>query len=317
MNAKRFSAVFTFAFLAVPALAGAQISASCPAGLPVTMSMTAELPSTVASASVGFHAVMQNTGDDVIRNATIAVDVVQKSTGATVDRFTVPQQVTLLQQSAGKADFVWKTSGGLASGDYTVRATLVQESTPLSAVFSGALSPSATTEITIRDGAAPGASISAVTVNGAVYRPYTTVRISEGNAQVVAISANGAGAPYKGTLTWRLYDAAATSVDSVLDTRTETVELHPATSTDIRYVLADSTRDGYFLEGQLTNGYTTRYIDIWLSRHDAVFPWMKCAANAGANGSRGGQRNAIVVIAVIAAVIALGAIWEFTKKRHA
>ena|SRR3989344_450471 len=315
MYARSIVVALTAAVIAAPTFTNAQFSSSCPASLPVTMSMTSELSSTVASASVGFHVLMMNQSAELIYNMTLAVDVVEKSTGAIVDRFFVPQRVTLLQQSSGKADFVWKTSGGLASGEYAVKATLVPEGTPLSSIFSGALSPSATVDITIKKGDRPSASISTITVNGTEYHPHTIVRVAEGTAQVVVASGNSEGAPYKGTLTWRLYAPDATSTDAVLDARIEAVKLHPDASTDIRYILTDSTRDGYYLEGQLSDGRSFRYIDVWLSRTDTVFPWTKCIAGAG--GTSNGQNSIVVVVSVIAAILALGAIWEFAKRRRA
>jgi hypothetical protein len=276
------------------------------------MTLTSELSATVPSASVGFRAKLQNQSDAILRGQ-LYVDVVNKENGASVERFLVPQQFALLSKSAGESDFVWKTSGALTSGTYIVRATLVNASTTRADALSLALGPSAQTPITISDGV-PEASFSAIHVNGTQYQAGSVVRISSGSAQVVAATLNSTSAPFKGTLTWRLYAADALLSAAPLDTRTVVVDLHPGTTADVSYTLAQTSASGYYLEGALSDGKSTSYIDVWLAKDSTVFPELGCIS-AGTMLPVGS--NTGLILAGIALVILIGVVWEVYEKRRA
>src|SRR3989344_7580027 len=105
--------------LVLPLFAFAKTSDPCAAAsIPVTISLTSELVSTVPSASIGFYAEMQNTGSEIISDASLAIEVVRKDTGTVIDRFVAPQPVAMLPQSSGKDGFVWKVPSGVDSGVY-------------------------------------------------------------------------------------------------------------------------------------------------------------------------------------------------------
>jgi hypothetical protein len=312
MNAK-VSAVVALLFVLAPIGASAQASASCPVGLPVTLGIASELSSTVPSASIGFHALMQNQSAALIHDAVLAVAVIQKGTGVVVDRFFVPQRVALLPQSAAKIDFVWKVPTGLSSGTYTVVVTLTPRDATLPEVYSQTLQPVATQDIAVIDGAAPSASVLSVTVNGGPYQSHTAVRISAGTSQVIAATINSTQAPYKGMLTWRLYGADATSTSNALDTQIQDVGLHPGMSSDVRYVLSDTSRDGYLLEGELSDGHTTRYIDVWLERTNGVFPFLDCLNGGTAPALFSG--DTALVIGVVLALFLLALAWRALERR--
>lgn len=308
------SGVLALMILAAPFVAGAQTSGSCDASLPVTIALTSEIVSTVPSASIGIYAGMQNTGANAISDAALAVEVVQKDTGAVIDRFVVPQRIAVFANSSAKAGFVWKVPSGTASGTYTVIATFAPKGAPRAEAFAHVY-PSASLDVHVDAGAATPASVRALTVNGSAYSPDTVARFVEtGSVSVGAAVRNQAQGPYKGAITWRLYAPDATLFDEPLDSRETSVELHPEQSANMQYDLPTLTLGSYYLEGELSDGGSTSYFDILLAREDGAFAWTKCIAPAADSKSSSG--NTILIVSVTALIIAVGVMWEFAKRRH-
>ena len=55
------------------------------------------------------------------------------------------------------------------------------------------------------------------------------------------------------------------------------------------------------------------HFDVLLAREEGAFAWTKCLTNSPASNGRSG--NTVIVLLLIAAVIAIGAVWEFLKHR--
>ena len=311
--------VLALVLFATPFVAFAQPLNSCGAPIPVTISLTSELTSTVPSASIGLYAGIQNAGAAAISDAALAVEVVQKDTGIVTDRFVVPQRITVLSNSPAKAGFVWKVPSGAASGTYTVIATFAPKGASRAEAFAH-IYPSASLDIDVNDGAVVPASITSLSVNGSVYLPDTVARVAEGGSvSAVAEVSNQAQGPYKGAIRWHLYAPDATLFDEPLDSRKTPVQLHPEQSADVPYNLPALALDSYYLEGTLSDlpaqagGGSTSYFDILLAREDGAFGWTKCIANVAT--PEGGSGNTIFILSLIGLVIAIGVVWEFLKRR--
>ena len=315
--------ILTLLIFAAPFVVSAKTDSSCPdSSIPVAISLTSELTATVPSASIGLYAEIKNMSSDAISDAALAVEVVQKETGAVVGRFVVPGRVAVFPQSAGKIGFVWKVPSGVDSGVYTLMATFVPKGGSRAQAFAQGY-PTASRDITISGGAAVPAQIRSLTVNGSVYTPDTVARVAEvGSVSAVATASNGTQGPYKGSLTWRLYAPDATLFEKPLDTREASVQLHPEQSANIPYNLPALTLTSYYLEGELSDlpaeasaqagGGSTSYFDILLAREAGAFAWTKCIASPA---QKGGSGNTLIVVSIIAAVLVLGGIWEFFKHR--
>ena len=305
--------ILTLLIFAAPFVVSAKTDSSCPGSpIPVTISLTSELTATVPSASIGLYAEIQNAGADAISDAALAVEVVQKETGAVVDRFVVPGRVAVFPQSAGKIGFIWKVPSGVDSGVYTLMATFVPKGGSRAQAFAQGY-PTASRDITISGGAAVPAQIRSLTVNGSVYTPDTVARVAEvGSVSAVATASNQIQGPYKGAIMWRLYAPDATLFDKPLDSRETAVQLHPEQSANIPYNLPALSLGSYYLEGALSDGSSTSYFDILLAREAGAFAWTKCIASPA---QKGGSGNTLIVVSIIAAVLVLGGIWEFFKHR--
>ena len=303
--------ILAFVVFAVPFVALAQPLNSCGAPIPVTVSLASELVSTVPSASIGFYAEVQNTSAEIISDASLAVEVVQKDTGTTIDRFVVPDSVTVFPNGISKKGFVWKVPLGTDSGVYTLMATLVPKGGSRAEAFAQVY-PTASRDISISGGATVPAQIRSLTVNGSVYTPDTGARVAEvGSVSAVAAASNQIQGPYKGAITWRLYAPDATLFDEPLDSREVQVQLHPERSADIPYNLPTLALGSYYIEGELGDGDSASYFDILLAREDGAFAWTKCIPTSPGSGSS----NTVIVFSIIAALIAIGAVWEFFKHR--
>gem|GEM_PF-6732655 len=304
--------ILAFLLLAAPFVVSAQtINACAEMSIPVTVSLTSELVSTVPSASIGLYAEIQNTSADAISDAALAVEVVQKDTGAVIDRFLVPERVAIFPQSSGKIGFIWKVPPGADSGVYTLMATFVPKGGSRAQAFAQAY-PTASRDITISGGAITPAHIRSLTVNGSVYTPNTVARVAEvGNVSAVAAASNQIQGPYKGAITWRLFAPDATLFDAPLDSREAPVQLHPEQSANIPYNVPTLSLGSYYLEGELSDGSSTSYFDILLAREDGAFAWTSCLTP-----SKSGSSNTTLVVSLIAAIIAIGVIWEFFKKHR-
>lgn len=300
--------------LAVPFVVSAQTINSCAeASLPVTIVLTSELTSTVPSASVGLYAEMQNTGTETISDAALVVEVAQKDTGMVVDRFVVPQRITILSNSPAKVGFIWKVPSGAASGIYTVIATFAPKGASRAEAFAQAY-PTASRDITITDGTGVSAQVSSLSVNGTTYTPDTVAQMTEtGSASVIAAVGNQMQGPYKGAITWRLYAPDATLFDKPLDSWEAPVQLHPEQSANISYNLPALALSSYYLEGELSDSESTSYFDILLSREDGAFAWTSCIAPA--TDPKNSSGNTILIVSVIALIVAVGVIWEIVKHR--
>ena len=299
--------------LVSPLFAFAKTPDSCAAAsIPVAISLTSELTSTVPSASIGFYAEMQNTGSEIISDASLAIEVVRKDTGTVIDRFVTPQPVAMLANSSGKVGFVWKVPSGVDSGVYTLMVTFVPKDGSRARAFAQGY-PTASREITISGGAAVPAGIRSLTVNGNPYSEHTVARVAE-KARVTATAATGNGiqGPYKGAIRWRLYAPDATLFDEPLDSREASVQMHPEQSANSTYNLSTLSLTSYYLAGELSDGTNTSHFDILLSREDGAFAWTKCTASPA---QKGGSGNTLIVVSIIAAVLVLGGIWEFFKHR--
>ena len=300
--------------LVSPLFAFAKTPDSCAAAsIPVAISLTSELTSTVPSASIGFYTEMQNTGSEIISDASLAIEVVRKDTGTVIDRFVTPQPVAMLANSSGKVGFVWQVPSGVDSGVYTLMVTFVPKDGSRARAFAQGY-PTASREITISGGAAVPAQIRSLTVNGNPYSEHTVARVAE-KARVTATAATGNGiqGPYKGAIRWRLYAPDATLFDEPLDSREASVQLHPEQSANISYNLPTLPLGSYYLEGELSDGRSASYFDVLLAREEGAFAWTKCLTNSPASNGRSG--NTVIVLLLIAAVIAIGAVWEFLKHR--
>ena len=281
-------------------------------GLPATLTLTSELSSTVPSVSLGVYALVENKSNTTISDAALAVDVVEKATGVSVDRFVVPQHLTVLAGSSAKLGFVWKVPPALSSGAYTLLATLVPPDAARADVFAHVLAPSATRDIKIVNGAPAGAKVEALKINGAVYQDRTIASITDDRAQVLETVVNAGAGPYKGTLTWRVYAPNASLSDAPLAVDTMPVELHPGMSLDVPYRLTDVSI-GYYLEGQLSDGQHVSYIDAWITRGDA-FKDLACL-NASQSGAL--TLGTWLIIGIILAVLAAGLAWRMFEVRRA
>ena len=254
---------------------------------------------------------MQNTSAEIISDASLAVEVVQKDTGTTIDRFVVPDSVTVFPNGISKKGFVWKVPLGTDSGVYTLMATLVPKGGSRAEAFAQVY-PTASRDISISGGATVPAQIRSLTVNGSVYTPDTVARVAEvGSVSAVAAASNQIQGPYKGAITWRLYAPDATLFDEPLDSREVQVQLHPERSADIPYNLPTLALGSYYIEGELGDGDSASYFDILLAREDGAFAWTKCIPTSPGSGSS----NTVIVFSIIAALIAIGAVWEFFKHR--
>lgn len=298
---------------AMPFVAGAQALNSCGASLPVTISLTSELTSTVPSASIGLYAEMQNAGTDPVSDASLAVEVVQKDTGTVVDRFVVPERVAIFPNTSGKIGFVWKVPPGIDSGVYTLRATFVPKGGSRAQAFAQGYS-TASRDITITGGATMPAQVRSLTVNGNAYEQDTIARVAEvGSVSAVAAASNQIQGPYRGAITWRLYAPDATLFDKPLDSRETSVELHPEQSVNIPYNLPTLALTSYYLEGELSDGASTLYFDILLSREDGAFAWTNCGTRDAVPA--GNSANTTLVLSLIGLVVAAGLTWELVKNR--
>lgn len=301
--------------VSLPTQAGAQTFNSCAdISIPVTVSLTSELTSTVPSASIGLYAEIQNAGESAISDAALAVEVVQKETGAVIDRFVVPERVAVFADSSGKIGFIWKVPSGIDSGVYTLMATFVPKGGSRARAFAQGY-PTASHDITISGGTAMPAQIRSLTVNGSVYSPDTVARVAEvGSVSAVAAASNQIQGPYKGAIMWRLYAPDATLFDEPLESREASVRLHPEQSANISYNLPTLSLTSYYLEGELTDGASTAYFDVLLAREDGAFAWTKCIAHE--TSPEGNSGNTTLVLSLIGLVVAIGVIWEFLKRRH-
>ncbi len=306
----RSAALFALAAL-LPVLVSAQ--AACAPTLPVSMTISSELTSTVASASIGFTAQLQNNSPAPVAGAKFAVNVTDKETGAVVDRFLSRDAFALLPSSAGKATFVWTVPSELPSGIYVVTAALVTASTTRADAYATGVQPSASEEIGVSQGI-PQAHIAALSVNGSIYKPETPTMLSSGTTQVVAATLNGTNGPFKGTLTWRLYAATSTLADKPLDTKTESIELQTGASVNASYTLPDLPGDGYYLEAQLSDGRSNSYADAWLARTQSVFPELACVS-ASASSTPSGSTGVSFLWVGIGVVLLAGLAWELLKKK--
>ncbi|OGG56668.1 hypothetical protein A3D71_03460 [Candidatus Kaiserbacteria bacterium RIFCSPHIGHO2_02_FULL_55_20] len=296
-----------------PIVASAQ-AAGCPAPLPVSLAVTSELSSTVPSASLGFFAEMHNSGTELISDATLAVEVLQRDTGTIVSRFLVPQPVSVFPDTTGKVGFVWKVPLDINSGEYAVTVTFVPKGGSRAEAFAHVY-PTASRTVTVSGGGAVPASVSSIAVNGSVYSPDTVARVAKaGNVTAVAVASNDISGPYIGTLVWRLYAPDATFSDSPVDTQEQSVGLHPEQSAKIQYNLPALTLGSYYLEGQLINEHVTSYFDILLAREDGAFAWTNCIPHDTLPESSPG--NTTLLISVIALIIAIGVVWEVVKQRR-
>ncbi|MEK7156338.1 MAG: hypothetical protein AAB790_00850 [Patescibacteria group bacterium] len=300
--------------LATPFVVGAQTFNSCTDTLiPVTISLTSELTATVPSASIGLYAEMQNASANAISDASLAVEVVQKDTGTIVDRFVTSERVAIFPNSSGKVGFVWKVPPGIDSGEYTLRATFVPKGGSRARSFAQGY-PTASRDITIAGGVSQPAQIRSLTVNGSVYSPDTVAQVAEvGSVSAVAAASNQIQGPYKGAVTWRLYAPDATLFDKPLESRETSVELHPEQSANIPYNLPALSLNSYYLEGELSDGASTSYFDILLSREDGAFAWTRCIPHDTLPKSN--PVNTKTVLSIIAAIIAVGVVWEIAKHR--
>lgn len=286
-------------------------SAACITGIPATMTLSSELSSTVASTAVGFHTVLRNESN-TFQTGELPVEVVRTSDGTVVDRFLAAQSVTLLPGSAGKADFAWRVPSGIPSGSYSIEAVLAASSTSRADIYSGVLQPLATTSVAV-NGGIPEASITSLSVNGQNYQSGSVVQLAGAGAQVITTIANQTSGPYVGTFTWRLYASDATLADPPLDTKTEPAELQPNTSGSATYALTDASQGGYFLEGELSNGKSSSYIDVALARDPGAFPELRCAQ---AQMPAASSSNPTLVIVIIILLLVFAAGWTFYERRR-
>ncbi len=293
-----------------PSLALAQSNA-CSADIPIAMHLESDFASTVPSASIGIYAVMENGSADIISNASLAVDVVKKDTGAIVDRFVWPKTVTIFGASSAKAGFIWKVPGALESGVYTVNVTFAPDGAMRAAVYAHALYPHASLDITIKDGAPAGEHIRTLSVNGQPYTAWSVAPFSQGRLAATADTDNQSAAPYRGTLVWRTYAPGATLTDAPVNESTSILELHPGTSGVAAYDLPQGG-DAYYVEGQLKGVQRNVYFDILLDRGGAAFPWAGCMPAAQSAASP----RAIATMAIVGAILVAGVAWELYERRR-
>jgi hypothetical protein len=298
-----------------PLVASAQTFNICESvAIPVTIALTSEISSTVPSASIGIYAEMKNTGVEIISDAMLAVDVKEKSSGMIVDRFIVPQHITILPNSPAKASFVWKVPSEINSGKYILSATFVPTSGSRAEAFAHVY-PTATNDIAVMDGALVLASIRSLRANGSAYEAHTVARVAEeGGVSAVAAAENGMPAPYKGSIVWKLYAPDAGLNDAPLDIREQQVGLHPGTTDNLDYSLPTLSLGSYYLEGKLSDGRGATYFDMLLARENGAFAWTQCIVPSLASGSH--PANTTIVASVVIAIIALGLVLEFIERRR-
>ena len=312
ISSKKVTILLALLLSAAPFSVAAQDS-SCVIALPVTMTLASSLASTVPSTSVGFHAEIKNTGSVVIPDAMMVVDVVRSDSGerTIVDRFVVPQHITLFGNYTAQTDFVWKVPVDLSNGSYTVAMTLAPQAASAAEIFAAVGYPTATTSIVIQGGMQPSASVRLLTINGQAYQPLTVAYISQGGASIAATVHNGSIAPYIGTIRWRLYAADAHIGDAPLDDTTDAVELHPGTNARMIYSLADRAVGAYYLEGQLSDGQETTLFDVLLDSGTSAFGWTSCLRASSTGAAKYADRP--VVVGLIILLIA-GA-WFVQRRR--
>lgn len=305
------------AFLSAILLPGVTFAGpACPIGLPtdgVSMMITSSLQATVPSAEVGFEVELQNAQDVLISDAAIAVDVVRKSSGEVVDRFESPQRITLFAESTGKATFAWTVPTYLSSDTYTLIATLLPAGITHAQARSALPVPRAEIDMAVQS-EAEAVTIGAISVNDDAYTHRRPVRIGE-STEITASIANATDGPYRGEITWRLYAAESDLAAEPIDTQTMRIELHPGASTEVQYTLRDTSHQGYYLEGTLSNGRTASYIDVWLSRSNDALPGVGCGGLR--LFSESGPSNTTVVIGVVALILVLGGAWKVWERRRA
>ena len=312
ISSKKVTILLALLLSAAPFSVAAQDS-SCVIALPVTMTLASSLASTVPSTSVGFHAEIKNTGSVVIPDAMMVVDVVRSDLGerTIVDRFVVPQHITLFGNYTAQTDFVWKVPVDLSNGSYTVAMTLAPQAASAAQIFAAVGYPTATTSIVIQGGMQPSASVRLLAINGQPYQPLTIAHISQGGASITATVHNGSSAPYIGTVTWQLYAADAHIGDAPLDQKTDAVELHPGTDTGMIYSLANRTAGAYYLQGQLSNGHETTFFDVLLDSGTAAFGWTSCLHTSAPSAGKHTGRLVVVGSTILLIAIAL-----FAQRRR-
>lgn len=285
---------------------------ACSAGVPLTMRLESELTATVPSASVGVYAILENTGSEILRGASIAVEVVEKETGTVVDRFVVPQDVVVFGGGSAKVGFVWKVPDAIADGAYTIEATYAPAGAPRAAISSGAVYPTARREIMVSGGSAPGVTLESLAVNGQSYARGGVARMTEGNVVALARAGNPSGVPYVGTLTWRTYAADAALSDKPLDERSYPAELHPDVGRSFSYDVPEG-RDAYYVEGEFRDGQSSAYFIVLLESGTGAFPWAACAPLVH---ERAASKHTSAFVAVVGAVLVLGLLWELYERRR-
>lgn len=255
----------TVAMLAAAPLSFAATVSPCTPPLPISVVLSTELPQTVASATINVHAAMHNGGTHAVSDVSLYVVVFDQATGQVAARFITPDKYTLLPKSDAQANFDWQVPAAIPDGGYVVRAFAIENTTTLADMFlRTAESPHGDVPLRIEGGVA-AASIASTDVNGAADTATSgPITISKSSAAVHAKIQNGTDGPYIGTFTWHLYAPDAKPGDAALLTKEEAIELHPHTSTTATFTLSDTSRGGYLLEGELSDGKTSSYTETWL-----------------------------------------------------
>lgn len=242
----------------------------------VSLSLRSNLQQTVASASVGYTATIQNTGSLPYNDATIAVEVRDAASGAIVERF-MQHGVSVAAGSSAEPTFVWHVSGALAPGAYQVEAILVPAGVSYGDAFTDQRLPHATVPMKISSGPASA--------------PVFSGPLSMTSGTLTASMTNPANAPYRGTITWRLWRDAGQPLEQPQD-----VEMLPQGSASATYALPETDAPTYVEAVVSSQGSVQAVTGAWVA-HGTVSP-TNTSCNAG-----GGMSDTLAIFALVAILV--------------
>ena len=261
----------------------------------VSVGISSQLQQTVASAGVGYVVAITNDGPTSYDDASLAVEVRDIASSRIVDRF-VQSNVLIAAHNSASPTFIWKTSGALVPGEYVVNAVFVPHDVSYGDAFSDTRLPRASARMQV----AAGAQVSALLHDDIVVSVPGTLSIPVENT---------ANAPYRGLITWRVYDAHGDLSAPPLAEKSDEIEMLPHGNTTMHFDVPSTVGHSYYVESKLSlNNATQQYAGAWIV-DDTV-----SASNTNCDGgfeSRMLMQIGVLILMLVAATFGWGYIRKF------
>lgn len=258
----------------------------------IQLHVTSSLQQTVASASVGFTANIQNSGISSYENAALAIEVRTASTSQIVDRF-IQTGISVAAGASTSTTFVWHTSGTLASGAYIVNVIFIPSGVGYGDAFSDPRLPRTSSTLSVVSGAQPSVVFSG---------PPTSPAPGEISLGIT----NTAKAPYRGMITWRVWKTGVGILAEPVTQETNEVEMLPSDSATVHYVLPHGESGVYYVQATLTTSDQVQAIrGAWMVKNALSQTNTNCDSDRS-SVSDTLRSVGVVILLIVVCVLGLG-----------